>query len=50
MMGFIMTLLSSSMSCTLAIFSPLCTLLAPVPSKAANYKPNIRTSSFPISL
>lgn len=38
MMGFMMTLLSSSMSCTLAIFSSFCTLLAPVPSKAANYK------------
>lgn len=38
MMGFMMTLLSSSMSCTLAISSPFCTLLAPVPSKAANYK------------
>lgn len=38
MMGFMMTLVSWIMSCALAIFSPFCTLLAPAPSKAANYK------------
>lgn len=36
-MGFMITLVQA-LSCTLAIFSPFCTLLAPVPSKAANYK------------